>query len=222
MRRLYIIVEGQTEAEFIESVLRPYLNEKGIFFVEPIIIHTSKGFKGGFVNFQHLFNDASKLLKQQSDIIVSTFVDFFRVPTSLPDYDTCMKQSSVEAKINCLEKAIAQSINDRRFIPYIQKHEFEALLYSSNRGFETYFDEGVFNRTQAIMDVYPNPEDINDNPQTAPSKRLDNITQTVLKRKYDKVNDGNTIALEIGIDAIIEKCPRFKAWVETLQTVVYQ
>ena len=216
MKRLYIVVEGQTEAEFTESVLRPYFNSKGIYFVEPVIIHTSKGHKGGFVNFQHLANDVSKLLKQQINIIVSTFVDFFRIPTNIPQYHKCMEMGNVEDKITCLETHIAASINDRRFLPYIQKHEFEALLFSSNIGFETYFNTAIFEKTQNIIDTYPNPEDINNNPQTAPSKRLEMITL----KQYDKINDGNTIALEIGIERIIEKCPRFRNWIEQLEEMV--
>jgi hypothetical protein len=35
---------------------------------------------------------------------------------------------------------------------------------------------------------------------------------------YDKVFEGNLIALEIGIHTILEKCPRFRAWVEKLMT----
>ena len=215
-KRLYIVVEGQTEAEFVESVLRPHFINKGIYFVEPVIIHTSKGHKGGFVRFQHLRNDVLKLLKQQSDVIVSTFVDFFRIPTSMPHYEKCMEKRAIEDKIMCLEAHTAASINDRRFIPYIQKHEFEALLFASNVGFEKYFEAAIFEKTQAIIDTYPNPEDINNNPQTAPSKRLETITQ----KNYDKINDGNTIALEIGIQVILEKCPRFKAWVEQLEVLI--
>ena len=61
-RRLYIVVEGQTEEEFIKDLLAPYLQCEGIY-VYPVIIHTSKGHKGGFVNYDHLKNDINKLLK---------------------------------------------------------------------------------------------------------------------------------------------------------------
>ena len=45
----------------------------------------------------------------------------------------------------------------------------------------------------------------------APSKRILRIVP-----EYDKVMFGNIIALEIGITTILEKCPRFRAWTETL------
>jgi hypothetical protein len=33
---------------------------------------------------------------------------------------------------------------------------------------------------------------------------------------YDKVVYGSLIALQIGIDAILEKCPHFNEWINTL------
>jgi len=64
-----------------------------------------------------------------------------------------------------------------------------------------------------IISEYPNPEDINDDPSTAPSKRLKN---NQLIKGYNKVIDGNLIILETGIDTILQKCPRFSKWVETI------
>ena len=162
------------------------------------------------MSFQHLRNDILKLLKQQSDVIVSTFVDFFRIPTSMPHYEKCMEKRAIEDKIMCLEAHTAASINDRRFIPYIQKHEFEALLFTSNVGFENYFNE-VAKETQNIVDQYENPEEINDNPTTAPSKRILGIIPF-----YQKPIAGNILALEIGIEKMLEKCPRFCNWIEII------
>ena len=110
-----------------------------------------------------------------------------------------------------MEKCIADDINDYRFIPYIQLHEFEALLFSSNRGFETYFTSAESQLTQRVIDSFDNPEDINSTPEGAPSKRL-----LAIKSNYEKVIDGNLLALEVGIREILSKCPRFKAWVEQL------
>jgi hypothetical protein len=108
-------------------------------------------------------------------------------------------------------KCIGDDINDSRFIPYIQLHEFESLLYSSNKGFEAYFSNEEKKETQKIIDEFPNPEDINSSPEKAPSKRL-----LAIKNDYDKVVEGNIIALEIGFKQIMDRCPRFKAWIEKL------
>lgn len=43
------------------------------------------------------------------------------------------------------------------------------------------------------------------------SKRL-----LAIKPDYNKVLEGNLIALEIGIQSILEKCPRFAGWVKAI------
>ena len=79
MKRLYIIVEGQSEQEFVNTLIADYLSRFGIYAVTPILIRTSKSGRGGFVNYEHLKNDALNLLSsQKNDFVVSMFVDFFR------------------------------------------------------------------------------------------------------------------------------------------------
>lgn len=211
MKRLIIIVEGQTEEEFVKEVLAPYFHRYELYSIIPIKIATSKVSKGGFVNYAHLYNDANGYLREP-DTIVTMFVDYFRIPTSVPQYNNCITNNAlVDDKINCLEQAIASSINNPNFIPYIQKHEFESLLFANNDGFQSLYDSSIFNQTLSVINNYPNPEDINSGANTAPSKRLYDIIGN-----YDKVADGNMIALEIGIDNILSNCPRFRDWVNLL------
>jgi hypothetical protein len=215
MKRLRIVTEGGTEETFVNEILRPHLFENQIFDVAGLRIQTSQGHKGGFVNYQHLKNDVTRILKE-SNVVVSTFVDFFRIPTSMPDYELTTQAIKADQKIEILENGLIKDINHPNFIPYIQKFEFEALLFSNNQGFSSMYNEpSIAQATQAIIDEYDNPEEINNHPNTAPSKRI----QKILAEQgmtYDKVFEGNLIALEIGIHTILEKCPRFRAWVEKL------
>ena len=66
-----------------------------------------------------------------------------------------------------------------------------------------------------IIKNYNNPEEINTGSETAPSKRIINILEKH-RQKYDKIAEGNLIAEEIGIDKILEKCPRFSSWIAIL------
>ena len=212
MKRLFIVVEGQTEEEFVNVLLGPYLETFGIYDVRATKITTSKGYKGGFVNYQHLKNDVTRLLKQSSnDVIVTTFVDLFKLPENVPNYATISKKFTKKNSVDEFEKAIAKDIDNHRFVPYIQMHEFEALLFSSTKGFSTYYEneKSVVKGVIKIMDEFSNPEDINSN--KPPSYRIKELTPN-----YDKINYGNTMALEIGIATIIKKCPRFKSWVQEL------
>lgn len=58
-----------------------------------------------------------------------------------------------------MERCIKDDIKDVRFIPYIQLHEFEALLFASNEGFNSFFDEIQKEKAQQIINSYDNPED---------------------------------------------------------------
>ena len=213
MKRLNIVVEGQTEQSFVNEVLAPYLKSKGVSLIVPILIHTSKTGRGGLVNYRHLYNTIKGLLSNPCDgnIIVTSFVDFFRIPNNMPGYDQAMRYGNDSQKVETLQQALDESIADRRFIPYIQLHEFEALLFSNNDGFEYLWEEKLSAKTKSFVDAYENPEDINSAPETAPSKRL-----LAINPKYDKVLDGNLIALEVGINEMLAKCPRFAKWVSLL------
>ncbi len=213
--RLIIIVEGKTEKEFVLETLQPYFYGIGFYNVVAMEIQTGKEQKGGFVNYQHLKKDVLKMLREP-DTIVTTLVDYFGMPTNLPNYANCQALNGVNQRINCLEASMKTDIGfGDRFIPYIQQHEFEALLFASNRGFTNYFGEKIGDAMGNVIAQYDNPEDINDSPQTAPSKRILSIIPS-----YKKVNDGNLIAMEIGLQTIMEKCPRFRAWLDQLTALV--
>lgn len=100
---------------------------------------------------------------------------------------------------------------EERFIPYIEMHEFEALLFSnalilaSEIGIDT-------DKIEDILDEFGEPEEIDDGPDTAPSKRL-----MSLNKSYRKVAMGKSIAEAIGISTIREKCPHFDQWVTRLE-----
>ena len=215
MKRLNIVVEGQTEQSFVNEVLAPYLRNNGVSLIIPRLIRTSKTGRGGLVNYHHLHNTIKGLLSNPHDgnVVVSSFVDFFRIPNNMPGYDEAMRLGDDLQRVENLQQALGDSIADRRFIPYIQLHEFEALLFSNNNGFEYLWEDDMSLKTKNIVDSFENPEDINSAPETAPSKRLLAINQ-----KYDKVLEGNVIALEVGINEMLAKCPRFADWVSRLIT----
>lgn len=84
-------------------------------------------------------------------------------------------------------------------------------MFSGREGFELVIDKSdQLAKIDEILETYPNPEDINNNPETAPSKRLIKIFG------YDKTGDGELILEMIGIDQMLEKCPRFKEWIDKL------
>ncbi len=210
MRRLYIIVEGQTEERFVKTLLAPYLLERHEIFATAILIRTSETGRGGFVNYQHLKDDALKFLLEQDGPVVSMLVDFFRCPDT-PGKEFWERKQGHLAEVEERERQIALDINNSRFIPYIQLHEFEALLFSDGSIFGELFKPKLAEDLSAICATYPNPEDINSSPEGAPSKRL-----LAIVSNYDKVHHGELLAVWLGLARILARCPRFRAWVDRL------
>ena len=135
MRGIYIIVEGPTEEEFVNEVLRPYFYDFEIYDVRAILIQTSPGYKGGDMKFERYKNNVEHLLKAETDIIVTSLIDYFRLRTDFPKYEESKNIAEKFKRVTFLENAISEVIRENRFVPYIQLHEFEGLLFSSDSGF---------------------------------------------------------------------------------------
>lgn len=221
MKNIIILVEGQTEETFVNSLLRPFLLEKNIL-ITPTILITKKSkhgsnFVGGIRSYGQVKRDIDKLIKDKS-IYITTFFDFYGLPTDFPKYGNSMKKTTSLEKVCAIENDFFLDINCSRFIPYIQIHEFEALLFSSVNGFQQYFNskELVDEINNIRNEFYDNPEDINNSPHTAPSKRLIELFDYYLKINYEKEFHGNLIALENKLYICFEKCPHFTNWIKKL------
>ncbi len=218
---VYVIVEGSTEQTFIREALGPNLSCKGIF-LHPVLIG-KPGHKGGNVTFERAKNDIGKLLKQRSDIYVSTMFDYFRIETNWPGRSDIQSNDTATKKAEKMEDKTLLEIKklfpdkniEKRFIPYIEMHEFEAMLFSDASKLANILGVSL-TEIDSILSECGEPEEINDNQETAPSKRLQNLCY----KKYRKVAMGKTIAEAIGVQTIREKCPHFNEWVKKLELLV--
>jgi len=141
-------------------------------------------------------------------------IDFYRLRNDFPKFSEAQQfQNNPVQKVTFLEQACFDDINDRRFIPYIQLHEFEGLLFTKMDGFNNLPDLTEHSKIalEKIIQDFPNPEMINEGLRTAPSKRLLDLIPNYKKPLY-----GNYIILENGLDSVFDKCPRFNAWIENL------
>lgn len=213
MKRLYIIVEGKTEFEFINELLCPYFRQNEIYQVTPLLLSTSKTQKGGDISYQRFKNNIEEKLYKENDIIITSLIDFFRLKTDFPQYAESLKIKDKIERVTFLENAIAKDIKNESFIPYIQLHEFEGLLFSDTKGFDYFSHITAMNKSKLyeIVVNYPNPEMLNDGATTAPSKRLEQLITS-----YDKPFHGPIIALENTLVPVFAKCPRFNNWIEVL------
>lgn len=208
MRTVYILVEGPTEEEFVNGVLGPYLRNYGIVNTLPIGIETSPGFTVGDISFKRYRMNAENLLLSDPNAIVTSLIDYYELRKDFPGYDTVFARAT--DRVNHLEKEISNTINNQHFIPYIQLHEFEGLLFSDIRGFQD-MPRVHLGKVQYVINHYSNPEEINDGPDTSPAARLMEMIP-----RYRKPFHGPIIAITNGIEVILNKCPRFKNWVELI------
>ncbi|MFN7119704.1 MAG: DUF4276 family protein [Saprospiraceae bacterium] len=216
IRAIYIIVEGETEEEFVNSLIQPYLYTRGIADVRAIKLSTSPGHKGGDLKFARYKRNVENLLKREQDILVTSLIDFYKLRTDFPDYNEAQAIRNVAERVAFLESACKEKIGNARFVPYIQLHEFEGLLFTDQRAFDILFPNlppTQRNELIKIINEYPNPELIDEGTETAPSKRLQKLIPG-----YEKPLFGPMIALENGIESMLQKCPRFNEWIHLLIT----
>ena len=143
---------------------------------------------------------------------VSSLVDFYGF------------RSKGNATPSELENRIRETVNSRtntssgdtRIIPYVQRHEFEGLLFSKVEVFSDTAMASASNIRQLrqIRSDFSTPEDINDGSETAPSKRIKQVIP-----RYDKLANGWLIAESIGLDTIRTECPRFNDWLSLLESL---
>lgn len=212
MKRVVFIVEGDTELSFIHNCVMPYLYQKGItqsMNAQKITTNRKLNKRGGNISFEYLKNDISHLAAT-GNVLITTLVDFFKLPNNFPNYTT--DSSKIHEIENEMRDALQAIIAPENFLPYIQRHEIESLMYTSMEGFNFVVDdEKALSALQEILNQYPNPEDINGGTETAPSKRLMKIFP------YQKTTDGEMIFEELKIDDIRAKCPRFNDWMNKLE-----
>jgi len=119
-------------------------------------------------------------------------------------------------RISFLEDTFARDIGDPRFIPYLQLHEYEAYLFSDPTAFRLFYEdqEAQISILTSIADSCDTPELINDDPNSAPSKR---IIKQFPRYQGAKPVQGTQIAELIGLEGIRSKCPHFSTWVSKLE-----
>jgi uncharacterized protein (DUF2164 family) len=222
MRNLYFIVEGETEEEFVKRLLIPYLYNQGLNgHMQPIMVHMSGG-GHGHSNVEHFLNTIEPVLYYNGEPVITSLLDFFRFPRQQQAFAACGVHGPAAAQVACLQQALFVAVQRirpyARFLPYIQLHEFEALLFADEVGYELHAT-GIQAGVAAVINDYPSPEDINSRPENAPSKRLASIFQAHGQR-YRKAADAVDIIELIGMERLRQRCPLFGQWVEQLITAV--
>lgn len=217
-KRILALVEGPTEERFLKDVIAPYLEPKEIF-VFPKIITTKRAkqgpdFKGGIVQYAKVKNDLNRLLGDTDVAFVTTFIDYYGLPSEFPGLASRPNGSPL-LRAQHVESEWQRQIDHPRFRPYLMVHEFEALLFTKPEELsKALYHPASITRLEAIRDAFPTPEDINDDPATAPSKRIRGIFPAYQKTLY-----GPLVTKRIGLPRLRSECPHFNEWLTWLESL---
>jgi hypothetical protein len=226
MTRLLIHVEGETEETFVNEVLAPHLYPCGYVKVSARLVGNSRqrDRRGGIRAWSAVRNDILNHLKEDPGCLATTMVDYYALPQigakAWPGREAAgglpfpQKAPTVQdALLADICGELGDGFKANRFIPYVMMHEFEGFLFSDCER----FGRGIGRpelapQFQAIRDAFETPEEIDDSPATAPSKRV-----KALVPGYEKPLLGALAVLEIGLNAIRAECPHFRNWLERLE-----
>jgi hypothetical protein len=220
---LFIYVEGQEEEMFVNRILRGHLSQFGVVVQKPVLAATSFriGYDiltnvtvGGVTNYDAIRED---ILNQfaagnigVADVL-TTLIDLYALPANFPGCEEAIiQQLNGNKKASHIEQVWKRDIGHANFFPYIQVHEFEALILTRPSALEEYYPEHARAIQQLGQECAPfhTPEDINDAKATSPSHRI--LARIPAYRKID----GFRHLQDIGLPELKAHCPRFKAWIE--------
>lgn len=207
MSLLYIVCEGRTEVLFVANLLKPHLELKSGHLME-VKAPDLRGYRT-YANTRRFIKHV--LGNSGSAVAVTTMIDLYKIAKDFPGSGEIYK-NPVE-RVRGMERRVAADIGDPRFVPYLQLHEFEALLlsdilvlgnqYPNRRG-------PIQALAQTLDKQYPTPEHVDDT--RPPSTRIKNVIS-----EYDKVKDGIIAIEQIGLETIRDKCPHFGQWLTHLE-----
>lgn len=222
MTEVIVFAEGATEEQFVKRLIAPALRHLQIF-VKPQLLKTSQDAKGGAISFDRLKFNARNTLRQQPEAVLTTFIDLYALDTSFPAYAEAKAKPNLDSRLECLQAALHEAIvthvgcRPERFIPHIQPHEFEGLLFSDTHALsqtEIGWDRSE-NKLAEVRTAFATPEHINDGYETKPSRRLEKLLQP----GYTKKRHGPLAAERITLDTIERECPHFHGWMEQLRAI---
>ena len=139
-------------------------------------------------------------------------LDLYALPGDVPGVDESRGLPPYK-RVAAIESAIANVFNDERLRPYVQLHEFEALVFTAPDTAATRAGTAAVGAmmSEAVRRA-GGVELIDEGPSTAPSNRIKSVWPG-----YVKTIDGPAIAGLVGLEGLRGSCPHFAAWLGWLE-----
>lgn len=225
---LNILCEGQTEEKFVKEVLKPYLKGYGIVVKSRLLVTSrKKEASGGLFSYQQAKRDLELWMKEVSHRnsethYFTTMFDLYALPNDFPGAIQSKCITDAYVRVENLENALRADINSPNFIPYIQLHEFEALLFCDIEKLSIDYpkcQKEIEKLKETLHSYNDNPELIDNSPETAPSKRIIKAIEGKRFYNYDKPKSGATVTAAIGITNLIMRCVHFCKWITQIKRI---
>jgi len=141
-------------------------------------------------------------------------VDLYSLPRDFPGYDAGIAQASGRSQVIALEQSLLDEIGDDRFIPYLQLHEYEALVLAEPRRIGEVYEisKASIDTFCRVCDAYASPEEINHGQHSHPKYRIQQLVPD-----YDENVAGPLLAEAIGLPTLRQRCPHFGEWLAQLE-----
>jgi hypothetical protein len=224
MIRLHALVEGQTEEAFFNRAIAKHLAtmdiQADVRLINQRMSSNSRIYKGGWNSYAAASRDLSRWMREDTGAWFTTMVDLYAIPKDFPNLANSAGIQSPYERVNFLEEAWKIAVcTDKiwRFMPYIQLHEFEALLLADPQQLDWEFlehEKAIEKLVKMVGGV--NPELIDDGAQTAPSKR---IIKEIPEYEDRKASAGPVVADKIGLEALRARCQHFDQWLTALEAL---
>jgi hypothetical protein len=213
MKRLHVLVEGQTEETFVRDVLTAHLAAFDVH-PNPVLLKTKRvksggAFRGGVTSTEQVIGDIRRLLGDTGAAAVTTMIDYYALPDDFPGMST-RPAGDAYARVAHVEQALTQAIGNPRLDAHLVLHEYEAWVFSAPSACHWVFDDPAV--PEGIAATAGGAEKIDDGPATAPSKRLVSVFPS-----YRKTLHGPMAVGAIGLPAMRAACPHADAWLTRLE-----
>jgi Domain of unknown function (DUF4276) len=211
MIRLYVVSEGLTETNFVRDILAPHMEQRS-----PARLSVQAPNLRG----KCAYADVRKLIRTllgnpAGEVFVTTMIDLYKVPGDFPGHAECDSYEDARKRVEEMERLLSQDIQDRRFTPHLQLHEFEALILTDVLCLAKYYPsckDSLGRLARSVERDFSSPEEVDR--MTPPSWRIKTAVP-----EYQKALFGISAVADLGLERIRGKCKHFNAWLQGLERI---
>jgi len=219
--RICVIAEGASEMRFLKSIVFPYVQSRNPHISTMWPINSGGVGKTESVGYSRIRRRTTPEMCSDNDAIFTTMFDYYRFPKiNIPGFKY-EPYPDVYQRVRAREDAFRDAIlsedklasfrDNIIFRPFLMLHEYETLMFCDLSQLSRARDghDAAIRKLIKEVEHIENIELINDNPLTAPSKRIAGAI-----KGYEKPSMGLAIMESIGIEAMLDKCQHFRQWIE--------